>query len=86
MSARVLLAVVSLVAGVMLAAWSLAAGQLLLALAGFALIFVFLYLAMEAMSKAGKPKHPLKPAANAAWQMKDLPPAAANDDGGEAPR
>ena len=74
MSARVLLAVVSLVAGVMLAAWSLAAGQLLLAFAGFALIFVFLYLAMEAMSKAGKPKTPIKPAPDAAWSMKDQPP------------
>jgi membrane protein implicated in regulation of membrane protease activity len=71
MSARVLLAVVCLVAGVMLAAWSLAAGQLLLALVGFALIFVFLFLAMEAMAKAGKPKHPLKKASDPAWSMKD---------------
>ena len=75
MSARVLVAVVCLVAGVMLAAWSLASGQLLLAFAGFALIFVFLYLAMEAMSKAGKPKDAIKPAANAAWSLKDEPPA-----------
>ena len=73
MSPRVLIAVVCLVAGVMLAAWSLAAGQLLLALAGFALIFVFLYLAMEAMSQAGKPKDGIRPAANAAWSMKDQP-------------
>ncbi len=74
MSPRVLIAVVCLVAGVMLAAWSLASGHLLLALAGFALIFVFLYLAMEAMSKAGKPKDAIRPAANAAWSMKDAPP------------
>ena len=74
MSPRVLVGVVCLVAGVMLAAWSLAAGQLLLALVGFALIFVFLYLAMEAMSKAGKPKDAIPPAANAAWSMKDQPP------------
>lgn len=74
MSPRVLLAVVCLVAGVMLAAWSLAAGHLLLALVGFALIFVFLFLAMEAMAKAGKPKHPLKKAGNAAWSMKDAGP------------
>ena len=71
MSPRVLLAVVSLVAGVMLAAWSLANGHLLLALVGFALIFVFLFLAMEAMAKAGKPKHPLKKATDPAWSMKD---------------
>jgi membrane protein implicated in regulation of membrane protease activity len=74
MSLRVVVAVVCLVAGVMLAAWSLASGHLLLALAGFALIFVFLYLAMEAMSKAGKPKDAIRPAANAAWSMKDEPP------------
>ena len=74
MSPRVLIAVVCLVAGVMLAAWSLASGHLLFALAGFALIFVFLYLAMEAMSKAGKPKDGIRPAANAAWSMKDEPP------------
>jgi membrane protein implicated in regulation of membrane protease activity len=82
MSPRVLLAVACLVAGVMLAAWSLASGHLLLALAGFALIFVFLYLAMEAMSKAGKPKDGIRPAANAAWSMKDEPPRG-NDRNGE---
>jgi len=74
MSPRVLLAVVCLVAGVMLAAWSLASGHLLLALAGFGLIFIFLFLAMEAMSKAGKPKHGIKPAAETAWSMRDQPP------------
>ena len=74
MSPRVLIAIVCLVAGVMLAAWSLASGHLMLALAGFALIFVFLYLAMEAMSKAGKPKHGIRQASNAAWSMKDQPP------------
>jgi hypothetical protein len=74
MSARVLVGVVCLVAGVMLAAWSLASGQLLLALMGFALIFVFLYLALEAMSKAGKPKDAIRPAADPAWSLKDEPP------------
>jgi hypothetical protein len=81
MSPRVLLAVACLVAGVPLAAWSLASGHLLLAVAGFALIFVFLYLVMEAMSKAGKPKDGIKPAANAAWSMKDQP--AGGDRSGE---
>ena len=81
MSPRVLIAVVCLVSGVMLAAWSLASGQLLLALAGFALIFVFLYLAMEAMSKAGKPKDAIRPAANAAWSMKDQPPGGNQNEG-----
>jgi hypothetical protein len=73
-SPRVLVGVVCLVAGVMLAAWALAAGQLLLALAGFALIFVFVYLAIEAMSKAGKPKQGIRPAGKPAWSMKDEPP------------
>jgi membrane protein implicated in regulation of membrane protease activity len=81
MSPRALLAAACLVAGVLLAAWSLAAGHLLLAIAGFALIFVFLYLVMEAMSKAGKPKDGIKPAANAAWSMKDQP--AGSDQSGE---
>jgi uncharacterized membrane protein len=69
-SARTWLAVASLVGGILLAAWALASGQLLLALAGFALVFVFLYLAMEAMGKVGEPKKPIKPAANPAWSMK----------------
>ena len=65
MSPRVLVGVVCLVAGVMLAAW---------ALAGFALIFVFVYLAIEAMSKAGRPKQGIRPAGKPAWSMKDEPP------------
>ncbi len=81
MSPRVLLGVVCLVAGVMLAAWSLASGHLLLSLAGFAMIFVFLYLAIEAMGKAGKPKDPIKPAANAAWSMKSEPPGGNQSEG-----
>jgi uncharacterized membrane protein len=75
MNQRMLLAIVCLVVGVGLAAWSLASGYLLLALLGFALIFVFLFLVMEAMSKAGKSKDVIRPAANAAWSMKDEPPA-----------
>ena len=81
MSPRVLLGVVCLVAGVMLAAWSLASGHLLLSLAGFAMIFVFLFLAMEAMSKAGKPKDPIKPAADAAWSMKNEPSGGKQNEG-----
>jgi hypothetical protein len=70
---RVLIAIACLLGGIPLAAWSLASGQLLLSLAGFALIFSFLYLVLEAMGQASKPKHPIKPAANAAWNMKDAP-------------
>ena len=81
MSPRVLLGVVCLVAGVMLAAWSLASGHLLLSLVGFAMIFVFLFLAIEAMGKAGKPKDSIKPAANAAWSMKNEPPGGDQSEG-----
>ncbi len=73
MNARTAAAIVCLVVGVGLAAWSLANGQLLLALVGFALIFTFLFLVLEAAHKAGKPKHEIKRAANSAWSMKDEP-------------
>jgi len=80
MSARTLAAIACLVVGVGLAAWSLANGQLLLAVVGFALIFTFLYLVMEAANKAGKPKHEIKRAANSAWSMKD-DAAGSNEEG-----
>ena len=73
MGTRTLAAISCLVIGVALAAWSLANGQLLLAIVGFALLFTFLYLAIEAMNKAGKPKHEIKRAANSAWSMRDEP-------------
>jgi uncharacterized membrane protein YfcA len=71
MSARTVAAIACLVVGVGLGAWSLANGQMLLAIVGFALIFTFLYLVMEAANKAGKPKHEIKRAANSAWSMKE---------------
>ena len=80
MTARTVAAIACLVVGVGLAAWSLANRQLLLAIVGFALIFTFLYLVMEAANKAGKPKHEIKRAANSAWSMKDEP-AQTNEEG-----
>ena len=80
MAARTVAAIACLVAGVGLAAWSLANAQLLLAIVGFALIFTFLYLVIEAANKAGKPKHEIKRAANSAWSMKDEP-AGTNEEG-----
>ena len=74
MSGRAIAAVACLVAGVGLAAWSLANGLLLLAIAGFALIFGFIYLVIEAMNKAAKPTHEFKRAATPAWSMKDESP------------
>ena len=61
---------------------------MLLAIVGFALLFAFLYLVIEAMNKAGKPTHEIKRAANSAWSMKDEPVqrsgnvGAADGDGG----
>ena len=81
MNARVIAAIACLLIGIPLAAWSLASGRLLVALAGFALIFTFLFLVVEAMSKAGKPKQALKPAANPAWSMKETP--ASGDRSGD---
>ena len=73
MTARTVAAIACLLVGIALAAWSLANGQLLLAIVGFALIFTFLYLVMEAANKASKPTHEIKRAANSAWSMKDKP-------------
>ncbi len=81
MGARHVAAIACLIIGVVLAAWSLANRQLLLAIVGFALIFTFIYLIIEAMSKAGKPKHEIKRAANSAWSMKDGPANKAGNDG-----
>ena len=80
MTARTMTAIACLVFGVGLAAWSLAYGQLLLAIIGFALIFTFLYLVMEAANRAGKPKHQIKRAADSAWILKDQP-AETTDEG-----
>jgi membrane protein implicated in regulation of membrane protease activity len=80
--ARTVAAIACLVVGAGLAAWSLANGQWLFAVVGFALIFTFLYLVIEAMHKAGKPKHEIKRAANSAWSMKDEPSRLNNESGG----
>ena len=80
MTPRTVAAIACLVVGVGLAAWSLANGQLLLALFGFALIFTFLYLVMEAANKAGKPKYQIKRAADSAWSMKDEAPETNDKD------
>ena len=80
MTPRTVAAIACLVVGIGLAAWSLANRQVLFAVVGFALIFTFLYLVMEAARKAGKPKHEIKRAADSAWSMKDEP-AATDDEG-----
>jgi hypothetical protein len=75
-SGRNWLAVLCLVAGVPLAAWGLANGMLLAGLAGLALVLVFWALVWQWLAGAGRPmgaEGRIKPAANAAWAMKDEP-------------
>jgi zinc transporter ZupT len=71
------LAVLCLVAGVPLAAHGLANGALLLALAGLALVLAAVALVGQWIAGGNKPQQPIKPAANAAWSMKDEPPPGA---------
>jgi hypothetical protein len=73
------LTVLMLVAGVPIAAVGLARGNLLMALAGLVLLLVFIYLVFQAITSANKPETPIKPSANAAWNLKDQPV------GGDAP-
>ena len=67
------LTVLMLVAGVPIAAVGLTRGNLLMALAGLVLLLVFIYLVIQAMVGATKPDTPIKPAADAAWSLKDQP-------------
>ena len=75
MTSKTWLAIACLLPGVPLAASALADGRLLLALAGFALIFTVFFFVIEGMAKAGKPKHEIRRAADAAWNMKDDEPS-----------
>jgi hypothetical protein len=76
MSGKHWLALLCLLAGVPLAAWGLANGMLAVGLAGIVLVLVFLALVLQWMAGAGKPmgaEGKIKPAADAAWAMKDQP-------------
>jgi hypothetical protein len=83
MKPKGIVAVLCLVAGIPLLAYGLTTGAWLLILVGLGLELVFLYFAWEWISGASKPmgaETTIKPAANAAWSMKDEPvrPAAQN--------
>lgn len=84
MTPRVWIAVACLVAGVPIAAWGLANGSLLIGLGGLALVLVFVFLVVEAMNQAARPKHEIPKADNPAWTMKDeaAPTAGKHRDGG----
>ena len=82
MSSNNWLAVLCLVAGIPLAAFGLANGQWWLALAGIALVLAFWYLVWQWLAGAHKPmgaEGQIKPAANAAWNLKDQPAPGAQD-------
>ena len=76
MSSKTWLALVCLVAGVPMAAYGLAHGPLVLAIFGIALVLTFWFLAWQWIAGTHKPmgaEGKIKPAANAAWSMKDKP-------------
>jgi hypothetical protein len=79
---RVLGAIACLVAGVPVAAWGLAEGRLLVALIGLALVLSFVYLIVEVVQQAAKPKHEIPKSPNPAWDMKDRPPGEQRDGDG----
>jgi hypothetical protein len=70
------LALLFLVTGVPLAAYGFANGALLLGFGGIALVLVFWFLVWQWIAGASRPmgaESKIKPAANAAWTMKDQP-------------
>jgi len=70
------LALLCLVAGVPLAAWGFANGSLLVGFIGLALVIGFWALVWQWIAGASKPmgaEGKIRPAANAAWAMKDQP-------------
>jgi hypothetical protein len=81
------LAALCLIAGIPLAAYGLAYGGALFAIIGLALVLAFWFLAWQWISGAGKPTTPIKPSADAAWNLRDqapLPPApSSSPPGGE---
>ena len=70
------LAVVCLIAGIPLAAYGLSGGGALFAIVGLALVLAFWFLAWQWITRASKPTTPIKPAADAAWSMRDQAPRA----------
>jgi Na+-transporting methylmalonyl-CoA/oxaloacetate decarboxylase gamma subunit len=83
MNPRVWIAVACLVVGVPLAAWGLANGSLLLGLLGLGLVLVFVFLVIEAMNLAAKPKHEIPKSATPAWSMKDEAKGTPGHDRGD---
>jgi hypothetical protein len=77
MNKQTLLAILSLVVGIPCAAIGLTNGNWLLAIIGLVLVWTFIFQVFRWIAKAGQPDVQIKPAANAAWTMKDQPAAGA---------
>jgi len=73
MPSKVWIAIACLLFGLPVAAWGLANGSLLLGLLGLAFVLGFVYLVIEAMNQAAKPKHEIPKSPDAAWNLKDQP-------------
>jgi hypothetical protein len=74
MSPRLWIAIACALVGIPLAAYGLARGGLLIALVGLALVLAFVFLVIEAVAGANRPKRDIPKSADAAWNMKDQPP------------
>jgi hypothetical protein len=84
MTPRVWVAIACLVVGVPVAAWGLASGSLLIGFIGLALVLVFIFLVVEAMNQAARPRHEIVKSDNPAWNMKEPPSTGErkSDNGG----
>jgi hypothetical protein len=84
MKAKNWLAVACLLGGIPMAAYGLSGGGALWSVIGLALLLAFWGFAWQWISRAGKPSTPIKPAENAAWNMRDQPvEQARRDESGE---
>jgi CBS-domain-containing membrane protein len=76
------LALASLLVGIVATAWGLSHGMWPVAIVGIVLVLVFWYFAFQWLTGANRPmgaQSAIKPAANAAWNMKDQLAAGADE-------
>jgi hypothetical protein len=71
MTPRVWAAIACLVIGVPVAAWGLANGSMLIGILGLALVLAFVYLVVEAMNQAARPKGEIPKSDKPAWDMRE---------------
>jgi hypothetical protein len=77
------LALASLILGILATAWGLTHGIWPVALLGIVLVLVFWYFAFTWLTGSNRPmgaEAQIKPAANAAWNMKNQPAATGEPD------